>query len=84
MTCPHQLFWPQPALAPGRVVFLIEEPLFVNEFPTHRQKVLRHRLSLQAYAKKLTEQGYHVTYLTNLPGVSTQDHLKAVRLLFGN
>jgi deoxyribodipyrimidine photolyase-related protein len=75
---PHQLFWPHPALTPGRPVFLIEEPLFINEFPTHRQKALLHRLSLKAYAEKLTAAGYQVTYLENQLGVTTKDHLKTI------
>jgi deoxyribodipyrimidine photolyase-related protein len=75
---PHQLFWPHPALAPGRPVFLIEEPLFINEFPTHRQKALLHRLSLKVYTEKLTAAGYQVTYRENQSGVTTKDQLKII------
>ena len=75
---PHQLFWPHPALIPGRPVFLIEEPLFINEFPTHRQKALLHRLSLKTYTEKLTTAGYQVTYLENQPDITTKDHLKTI------
>lgn len=60
---PHQLFTTHPALAPGRKVFLIEEPLFLNEFPVHTQKLLLHRLSMQAYRADLEAQGYSVSYL---------------------
>lgn len=58
---PHQLFLHHPALAPHRPIFLIEEPLFFCEFPTHRQKLLLHHLSMGAYAKELVRQGYQVT-----------------------
>jgi deoxyribodipyrimidine photolyase-related protein len=60
---PHQLFAKHPAIAKGRPIFLIEEPLFMSEFPTHRQKLLLHRLSMQAYEKQLRDQGYPVTTL---------------------
>lgn len=75
---PHQLFWPHPALSPERPVFLIEEPLFINEFPTHRQKALLHRLSLTAYADKLIAAGYSVTYLENTAPCTTKDQLRKV------
>jgi deoxyribodipyrimidine photolyase-related protein len=60
---PHQLFSEHPALAPGRPVFIIEEPLFLSEFPAHRQRLLLHRLSTQAYAIQLRKAGYTVTIL---------------------
>jgi deoxyribodipyrimidine photolyase-related protein len=62
---PHQLFTPKthPALLPGRTVYVIEEPLFISEFGTHRQKMLLHRLSLQAYKTELEEAGFLVRYI---------------------
>lgn len=60
---PHQLFKNHPGLAPGRAVFLVEEPLLLTEFPTHRQKLLLHRLSLVAYQRELSKQGFAVTLL---------------------
>lgn len=62
---PHQLFPPSthPALAAGRPIYLVEEPLLLTEFGTHRQKLLLHRLTLQAYQAELVAAGYHVTYL---------------------
>ena len=61
---PHQLFTTHPALTPQRKVFLIEEPLFLTEFPIHTQKLLLHRLSMQAYKKDLEARGYDVSYLS--------------------
>ncbi len=58
---PHQLYAVHPGLAPGRPVFLIEEPLLLSEFPIHRQKLMLHRLSMEAYATKLRSAGYQVT-----------------------
>jgi len=61
---PHQLYRPtSPVLTKSRPVYLIEEALFLTEFPTHRQKLLLHRLSLKAYEHELIEAGYSVTYL---------------------
>lgn len=61
---PHQLFADHPALAPGRAVYLVEEPLFLTEFATHTQKLLLHRLSMQSYKEALETSGYEVIYLT--------------------
>lgn len=60
---PHQLFKNHPGLALGRAVFLVEEPLLLTEHPTHRQKLLLHRLSMQAYERVLKAEGYQVTLL---------------------
>ncbi len=62
---PHQLFPPKthPALTPGRVVYLVEEPLLLTYNPAHVQRLLLHRLSLQAYRSELEAAGYEVRYL---------------------
>jgi deoxyribodipyrimidine photolyase-related protein len=62
---PHQLFpltLPS-ALTPGRLVYLIEEPLILTHNPIHRAKLIFHRLSMQAYATSLREAGYTVRYI---------------------
>lgn len=61
---PHQLFKTHPALAKDQAVYVIEESLFLTEFPVHAQKLLLHRLSMRAYAQMLTSSGYSVTYLS--------------------
>lgn len=60
---PHQLYSDHPCIAQGRPVYLIEEPLLLTEFPAHRQRLLLHRLSMQAYARHLKTAGYKVTVL---------------------
>ena len=60
---PHQLFKKHPAISKDRHIYLVEEPLFLTEFPVHRQKLLLHRLSMQAYKKRLIDEGYQVTYI---------------------
>jgi deoxyribodipyrimidine photolyase-related protein len=70
---PHQLFNDHPALAPGRPVFLVEEPLLMREFPIHRQKLLLHRLSIQAYQRKLTTLGYTTSLIPLTETSTTED-----------
>lgn len=60
---PHQLFAQHPALAVGRLVYLVEEPLLLTHNPAHVQRLLLHRLSLRAYQRRLESQGFVVRYL---------------------
>jgi deoxyribodipyrimidine photolyase-related protein len=60
---PHQLFLDHPALQTGRQVWLIEESLFFTQFPYHKQKLLLHRASMQAYADRLRAEGMQVSYI---------------------
>lgn len=76
---PHQLFAaPAPHLTPEWPVFLIEEPLFLTEFPTHPEKCLLHRRSLYAYREELVAAGYTVTYLEVAVHPSTEAVLEAI------
>lgn len=64
---PHQLFWPHPAVKKDRPVGLIEDPLFFGpdrEWPTrmHRQKLMLHRASMEAFAERLRDHGVEVHY----------------------
>jgi deoxyribodipyrimidine photolyase-related protein len=59
---PHQLFRNHPAMAEGRPVWLIEDPLFFGNDPhwpaaMHQQKLMLHRASMQAYAAELKASG---------------------------
>lgn len=69
---PHQLFKSSPALILGRTVYLVEEPLLLNEFPTHRHKVLLHRLSMRAYRDFLVSAGHEVVYVALAQGMTTE------------
>ncbi len=64
---PHQLFEKNPALQPGRLVYLVEDQWFfrdpANQIKFHRQKLVLHRASLQAYQAFLESRGYAVRYL---------------------
>ncbi len=77
---PHQLFEPKnhPALAMGRIVYLVEEPLFITEYGTHRQKMLLHRLSMVAYKSELEAAGHTVQYVTLGSSDTTQSILQAI------
>lgn len=61
---PHQLFTHHPGLKLGRIVYLVEEPLFFTHNPAHVQKLLLHRLSMQQYKTTLETTGYEVRYLS--------------------
>lgn len=61
---PHQLFANSPALQIGRRVFLVEEPLILSYNPIHNQKLVLHKLSMDAYEQRLIKEGYEVKRLT--------------------
>lgn len=65
---PHQLFANHPAIAKGRAVWLIEDPLFFGNdahWPAlmHKQKLMLHRASMKAYAAELEQDGHGVQYI---------------------
>jgi deoxyribodipyrimidine photolyase-related protein len=65
---PHQLFKKNPAVSPGREVWLVEDPLFFGNDPhrpmaVHGQRMLLHRASMKAYAAELTAAGHTVKYI---------------------
>lgn len=72
---PHQLFDPHPALAEGRVAWLVEDPLFFGNDPhwpmaMHRQKLVLHRASMTAYAEELEAAGHKVQWARLPEGVA--------------
>jgi deoxyribodipyrimidine photolyase-related protein len=65
---PHQLFEHHPALRRGRPVVLVEDTLLFGDPHAapgrfHKQKILLHRASMKAYARRLAEAGHEVRYL---------------------
>jgi deoxyribodipyrimidine photolyase-related protein len=80
---PHQLFADHPALAPGRPVWLIEDPLFTGSDPHqpirfHQQKLVLHRASLRAYADHLHTAGYTVHLVAAAPGEASHHLLERI------
>jgi len=65
---PHQLFKNHPALAAGRGVWLIEDPLFFGNDPhwptaMHQQKLMLHRASMKGYEAELKKFDYTIHYI---------------------
>lgn len=70
---PHQLFENHPAIQKGRSIYLAEDPLiFGNDhhhpIAFHKQKLVLHRASMQAYTDQLRSQGHSVN---NIPHTSS-------------
>ena len=62
---PHQLFERHPAIETGRSVYLAEDPLIFGNDPQypvsfHKQKLVLHRASMQAYIDELRDAGISV------------------------
>ncbi|MBE2213071.1 MAG: cryptochrome/photolyase family protein [Opitutaceae bacterium] len=62
---PHQLFAAHPALAPGRPVLLIEDPLFFGtdrRWPlrVHKARLILHRASMRAWRDEVAEHNTEV------------------------
>jgi deoxyribodipyrimidine photolyase-related protein len=72
---PHQLFKVNPAVKPGRPVYLVEESLFFRQFRFHKQKLILHRATMRFYNDYLEQQNHAVTY------IETADERDDVRLL---
>lgn len=65
---PHQLFANHPAVAKGRAIHLVEDPLFFGNdarWPAamHKQKLVLHRASMKSYAAELEAAGHEVCYV---------------------
>lgn len=61
---PHQLFSDHPALRKDCSVFLIEDPLFFSEVEFHPIKIEYHRTTMHHFAKRLSQRGFDVTYIS--------------------
>lgn len=49
---PHQLFHPHPATPGVDVVFLVEDPLFFQQYAFHKQKLILHRATMKRFAQE--------------------------------
>lgn len=77
---PHQLFHPHPALAEGRRVFLIEDPLFFGNdrhWPLrfHAQKLVMHRASMSHWMKARQSEGFSITRIEAPEAATTSGEL---------
>ena len=62
---PHQLFKDIEHLENVGEVYLIEEHLFFRQFAFHKQKLVLHRASMQAYAEELREREHKVAIIAH-------------------
>ncbi len=60
---PHQLFEINPAVSPGRIIYLVEESLFFNQYNFHKQKLIFHRASMKYYESFLVKSSSDVVYI---------------------
>lgn len=76
---PHHLFESHPGLKKGRLVCLIEDPLFFHDEQYlacfHLQKLVFHRASMKHFQRQLQERGYSTVYLEAKSGCSLKEHL---------
>ena len=82
---PHQLFAKHPAIAQGRGVLLIEDPLFFGNdarWPAaiHKQKLMLHRASMKAYAAELETGGHSVRYIESTDKLELPSQTKVIHL----
>jgi len=60
---PHQLYRNHPALAKGRIIYLVEEWLYFRQYTFHQHKLILHRASMKSYEDLLLRQGHDVRYV---------------------
>jgi deoxyribodipyrimidine photolyase-related protein len=60
---PHQLFKKNPAVLSGRTAFLVEEPLFFQQYRFHKRKIAYHRSSMKFYESHLQSNGINTQYI---------------------
>ena len=73
---PHQLYWPNPALAKDREAWLVEDELFFGQVDFHPLKRILHRASMKAYQARLEDNGYTVRYIEHAAHVSLSELLQ--------
>lgn len=63
---PHQLWFDFPSNLPKTIeIYLVEEFLFFRQYKFHKQKIVFHRASMQAYAAHLENEGFKVNYVNS-------------------
>ena len=63
LVLPPQLFRDHPQLRKDLPVYLVEAGRYFSAFRFHRQKLILHRATMQAYRERLEREKYRVTYL---------------------
>ncbi len=60
---PHQLYPVHPALTNHTEIYLVEEWLYFQQYPFHKQKIWLHRASMKYYQSYLEAQKIKVNYI---------------------
>lgn len=60
---PHQLFLLNPSLSNDRMIYLVEEHLFFNQYNFHQQKIVFHRATMKYFKHFLEDKKYQVEYI---------------------
>ena len=71
---PNHLFAEHPSITKDRHIFLVEEPHFFTRFTFHKQKLIFHRASMQAYYNQFDLRTYNVSYIAY-----DDDYWKAIK-----
>ncbi len=77
---PHQLYPSNPAVDSADKVYLIEDPLFFQQYSFHRKKLILHRASMKAYADS-TLSSKDVRYIEAAKIEKSGDVLKLIAKL---
>jgi len=67
---PHQLFEVSPLITNGLPTYLVEEYLFFQQYPFHKQKLAFHRATMKNYAAYLRSKGILVHYIDAIKATS--------------
>jgi deoxyribodipyrimidine photolyase-related protein len=75
---PHQLYFKLPEqLGPQTLIVLVEEYLFFKQYNFHKQKLVFHRASMQAYKAALEQVGHQVWYIETHEPAADARHILA-------
>lgn len=67
---PHQLFEVSPFITNGFPTYLVEEHLFFQQYPFHKQKIAFHRATMKNYAAYLDSKEILVHYIEAIESIS--------------
>ncbi len=67
---PHQLFKDTPFFKANAPVYLVEEFLFFNQYPFHKQKIAFHRATMKTYEAYLNTKYVEVHYIEAIDTIS--------------
>ncbi|GAB3533311.1 cryptochrome/photolyase family protein [Arthrobacter tecti] len=75
---PHQLFEEHLRAPDSTRYVLVEDDLFFRQYRFHVQKLILHRASMKAFARRLQNAGHEVEYIETSPPQPTEEQLGEV------